>query len=86
MKTIGVFEAKTNLSKILAEVARHEKFIIQNRGKNVAILQPYEEYEKENTNRSKEFLLKTFSDIRSEQPDFEEKISIKDMINEGRKW
>ncbi|MHC4874483.1 MAG: type II toxin-antitoxin system Phd/YefM family antitoxin [Planctomycetota bacterium] len=86
MKTIGVFEAKTNLSKILAEVADHEQFIIQNRGKNVAILQPYEDVEKESISKSRDILLKAFSDIRAEQPDSDEEISVKDMVNEGRKW
>ena len=40
MKTVGAFDAKTNLSKLLERVARGESFLITKRGKPVASLSP----------------------------------------------
>jgi prevent-host-death family protein len=40
METIGSFEAKTHLPKLLERVAQGEKFTITKRGKPVAMLVP----------------------------------------------
>jgi prevent-host-death family protein len=40
MTTVNVQNAKTNLSKLLASVARGDEVIISNRGKPVARLEP----------------------------------------------
>jgi prevent-host-death family protein len=40
MKTVGAFDAKTRLSKLLDQVARGESFLITKRGKPVASLSP----------------------------------------------
>jgi prevent-host-death family protein len=40
MKTVNVHEAKTNLSKILAEVERGEEYILARAGKPIARLSP----------------------------------------------
>lgn len=40
MKTIGAFEAKTNLSRLLEQVARGEHFTITRHGIPVAVLAP----------------------------------------------
>ena len=40
MKTIGAFEAKTNLSRLLEQVARGERFTITRHGIPVAVLAP----------------------------------------------
>jgi len=42
MKTIGAFEAKTHLSKLLDLAAMGERFTITKRGKPVAMLVPLE--------------------------------------------
>ena len=42
MKTIGSFEAKTHLSKLLDKVAKGESFLITKRGRPVASLSPAE--------------------------------------------
>ena len=42
MKTIGAYEAKTHLSKLLERVARGERFTITKHGIPVATLQPYD--------------------------------------------
>ena len=40
MKTVGAFNAKTNLSQLLDQVARGESFLITKRGKPMATLSP----------------------------------------------
>ena len=46
MKTVGAFEAKTHLSRLLQKVENdRERIIIERRGKKVAILIPFEEVE-----------------------------------------
>jgi prevent-host-death family protein len=42
MKSVGTFEAKTNLTRLLERVATGERIIITNRGKPVAMLVPPE--------------------------------------------
>lgn len=41
MKTINMHEAKTHLSKIVAQVAKGESVIIGNSGRPMALLSPY---------------------------------------------
>jgi prevent-host-death family protein len=42
MTTVGTFEAKTHLTRLLERVARGERIVITNRGKPVAMLVPPE--------------------------------------------
>ena len=42
MTSVGTFEAKTNLTRLLGRVARGEKIVIINRGQPVAMLVPPE--------------------------------------------
>lgn len=42
MATVGTFEAKTHLTKLLERVSRGERIVITNRGKPVAMLVPPE--------------------------------------------
>jgi prevent-host-death family protein len=42
MESVGTFEAKTHLTRLLARVARGEKIVITNRGRPVAMLVPPE--------------------------------------------
>ena len=43
MDSVGTFEAKTHLTRLLERVARGERIVITNRGKAVAMLVPPEE-------------------------------------------
>ena len=57
MKTMGAFEAKTYLSKMLAEVeATGQRFIIKKRGKNIALLIPYDEKRNKTEAQAMDFL------------------------------
>jgi prevent-host-death family protein len=42
MESVGTFEAKTHLTRLLDRVARGERIVITNRGKPVAMLVPAE--------------------------------------------
>ena len=42
MTTVGTFEAKTHLTRLLERVAKGERIVITNRGKPVAMLVPAE--------------------------------------------
>ena len=79
METVGAYEAKTHLPKLLERVLKGERITITKHGVPVAVLQPPDPSKK--------------VDIRSvviELRKFREKhrldgISIRDMIEEGRR-
>ncbi len=60
-RKIGTFEAKKNLSRLLAAVKQGKVFTITSRGRPVAQLVPY----REGRNTSMEALLAEFKRIRS---------------------
>ncbi len=43
MKTVGAYEAKTSLAKLLDEVSEGQELIITRHGRPVAVLKPYPE-------------------------------------------
>ncbi len=87
MKTIGVFEAKTHLSQLLTKVENDEEFIIQRRGKSIAILQPYHQHKTEQMKKKGEKIISAFREIRNSQKNSgKEKVAVKELINSDRKW
>ena len=87
MKTIGVFEAKTHLSQLLVRVENAEEFIIQKRGKNIAVLQPFNKLNKKKKKEKEQMILSAFKEIRESQKKVNrKKESVKELINSGRKW
>ena len=87
MKTIGVFEAKTHLSQLLVEVENAEEFIIQKRGKNIAVLQPFNNLDKNQKKEKEQMILSAFREIRESQEKVNgNKESVRELINSGRKW
>jgi len=78
METVGAYEAKTNLSKLLERVMKGEKITITKHGVPVAVLQPPDQATKEDPG-------KVISDIRN----FRETrtlgdLSVRDLREEGR--
>ena len=79
METIGAYEAKTHLPKLLERVSRGERITITKHGVPVAVLQPFDP--------AKNIDLKsTIAELRR----FREKntlsgLSIREMIEEGRR-
>ena len=79
MKTVGAYEAKTHLSRLLKRVINGERIIITKHGVPVAVLQPPESLKKPDAKK-----------VINELREFREKhslkgLSIRDMIEEGRR-
>lgn len=79
MKTIGAYEAKTHLSKLLERVTRGEQFLITKHGLPLAVLQPPSVQRSGATNNAIAELK------RFRQSHALKGLSIKDMILEGRR-
>jgi prevent-host-death family protein len=79
METVGAYEAKTHLPKLLDRVAKGEQFIITRHGSPVAIMQP--------ADRSKQVdVAAVIRKMRSfRKAHHLGGLSVKDMIEEGRK-
>ena len=76
---ISAFDAKTHLSEVLKKVEFGEKFIVTKRGKAVAKIIPISGI----SSFSSKLVIQKFQDIRK---GIKGKISIKDYIEEGRKY
>ena len=82
MKTIGSFDAKTHLSKILEEVSKGERYIITKHGKPVAEIKPISQSPDFNWDSAKRKLKSMRERIGREDP-----ISLDEIIkwkDEGR--
>jgi len=79
MATVGAYEAKTHLPKLLERVLKGERITITKHGVPVAVLQPPDPDRKADT-RSVIVELQTFRDRHSLGG-----ISIRHMIEEGRR-
>ena len=85
MKRVGAFGAKTHFSQLLSEVERtHRQIIIQRRGRDVAVLAPYEDAVPRSDEEKKNWILAELSDIRAAQPRAKPGERVKDLIAEGR--
>lgn len=85
MRCVGAFEAKTHFSQLVDEVNRtREPIIVQRRGRNVAILEPYAEKSAANHDNQVRNILEAFSEIRSSQTTGHD-VSIRELIDEGRR-
>jgi prevent-host-death family protein len=79
MKTVGAYEAKTHLSRLLNRISKGERFVITKHGMAIAVLQPPERTEKGDP-------LTVISEIR----EFREKhslggLTLRELIDEGRR-
>lgn len=84
MKAVGLFEAKTHLSELIARVEKGESIIITRRGEEVAQIVPFAS---EKALRSKEAARRIFAlqeEMRQQFGD-EDKMTIREMIEEGRR-
>jgi len=79
LNTIGLFEAKTNLSALVSQVQNGSIFVIAKRGKPIAKLEPYDHNQHKNMRDSLEQLHAIRSTIDCS-------INIKEYINEGRRY
>ena len=81
MESIGAFEAKTHFSALLERVAHGEDITITRRGAPIAKLVPFK---RAKAKRGSAALLKEMRKIRERAKPG--KMSIRDMINEGRRF
>ena len=79
METVGAYEAKTHLPKLLERVLKGERIIITKHGVPVAVLQPPDPQKNVDT-QSVIAELRKFRDKHSL-----EGLSIREMIEEGRR-
>jgi prevent-host-death family protein len=77
---VSAFEAKTKLSELLRETENGGSFIIYRRGKEVARLVPPVKEEQEVDLKK---VVSSFRDIRGRIPG---KVSIRELIEEGRRF
>lgn len=78
MKTVGAYEAKTHLPKLLERVAEGEKITITKHGVPVATLQPADISKKKPVHET----IKQLKQFRSKHS--LAGLSLKEMIEEGR--
>jgi prevent-host-death family protein len=79
MDSVGAYEAKTNLSKLLARVIKGEKITITKHGVPLAVLQP-PAYSRKALPRQVIAEIRQFRDKRTLDG-----LSIRKMIEEGRR-
>jgi prevent-host-death family protein len=82
MTTVGAYEAKTHLPELLERVRKGETIMITKHGTPVAELRPVSGGAK-----TKKTPAEAIADIRAMRKGKRlEGITIKELINEGRKW
>jgi prevent-host-death family protein len=79
MRSVGAYEAKTHLPRLLDEVAKGERITITKHGHPVAVLVPVDTAEA----RDVEAVMARFREFR--KGNRLDGLSIKDLINEGRR-
>lgn len=83
MKSVGSYEAKTHLPRLLSQVEKGESITITKRGKPIAVLSPAHESPK----RDLKALIAEFKSFSQQQARGREPLTvreIKEMIEEGR--
>jgi prevent-host-death family protein len=80
LQKVNAFEAKTKLSELLRETEQGGSFIIYRRGKEVARLVPPVKEEQEVDLKK---VLSSFREIRERIPG---RVSIRELIEEGRRF
>ncbi|MBE2222485.1 MAG: type II toxin-antitoxin system prevent-host-death family antitoxin [Anaerolineae bacterium] len=79
METVGAYEAKTHLPKLLERVSKGERITISKHGVPIAVLQPYDA-------RNSNDLKAVIEEMRQFRVGKRlEGLSIREMIEEGRR-
>jgi prevent-host-death family protein len=83
MTTIGFYEARTHLAKLLDEVARGKRILITRRGKPAALLLP----PPPETEPDVRDVIQQMKEFRRRQgPTLGPGVTIRDLIDEGRRF
>ena len=86
MKTIGAFDAKTHLSRRLDEVANGETYVITTRGTPVARLLPPVEADDREEAEGRDIVKEWEEYRRAHSITLGGDITIREMIEDGRKY
>jgi prevent-host-death family protein len=81
MKTVGVYEAKTHLPRLLDEVERGETITITRHGKRVAVLAPLSA-----TAKSRAAAVDAMREFGRQHRGALKGLSVRDLIEEGRRY
>jgi prevent-host-death family protein len=82
MTTVGTYEAKTHLPALLARVAHGERILITRHGKPAAMLVPAAAEEKKDVKQ----VIEAFKAYSKRQGRTLDKLTIREMIDEGRRY
>ena len=83
MKAIGFYEARTHLSELLDQVSKGKRVLITRRGKPAALLIP----PPKETERDVREVVREMLDCRNrEGPTLSGKVTIRQLIDEGRRF
>jgi prevent-host-death family protein len=84
MQTVGAYEAKTHLPKLLEQVARGEAITITKHGVPVALLTPVP---LQSSSRHRRELASVIADLRALKHETSlSGLSVKELIEEGRRF
>lgn len=82
MRTVGAYEAKTHLARLLDQVAGGESITITRHGVPIAMLVPAPEAQRKNT----EEILKAWREWQHRENITLGGLTIRELIEEGRRW
>lgn len=86
MKTVGAFDAKTHLSRYLREVeTTREKILIQRRGRNIAVIEAYEDIEAKQGEAQDAEIVAAFREIRETEATYGANAEIRELREDGRR-
>lgn len=86
-REIGSFEAKTHFSQLLATVEAGNEIVITKHGKRVATIAPYQEINKvDSVKEAMESIRNLRKGIRLNPPGAKKKVTIRELIEEGRRY
>lgn len=85
MRTVGAFEAKTHFSQLIDEIRRTgEPILVQRRGKNMAVLEPYERKADDSRQKRMQRVVEAFREVRAAQLSSVDE-TLEELIEEGRR-
>ena len=85
MTTMGFYEARTHLSELLDQVAQGKKVLITRRGKPAALLGPPPKEPKEDHRDVRQVVKEMLAFRDSEGPTLGGQVTIRRLIDEGRR-
>lgn len=86
MGSIGAFEAKTQFSQLLERVEGGEQIVITKRGVPVARLVPVGRRSRDDIAQTVQEVREFSAGVRLNRPGVEDTLTIRELIDAGRRW